>query len=232
MAMSDTAGSSFPHWAGLYQHEPSPVLTVDASAVATGGAASPTSGGSGGSPTKSSPQRQQLGVEGPRAAIGKPAARRRSRASRRAPVTLLNTDAANFRAMVQQFTGIPPPPAGAAFPGGAPLISFAGGDYGFPAPAGVMAFDHHHHHLHRSHAHAAAAPPLHDQLLFRPQPQQPYTGAAAFGSYGNAALHGAGAGAGDMFASAEDRMLLQSMQAAQMPPASAAHNGGANGYFA
>ncbi|GMH14983.1 hypothetical protein Nepgr_016824 [Nepenthes gracilis] len=33
--------------------------------------------------------------------------RRRSRASRRTPTTLLNTDAANFRAMVQQFTGSP-----------------------------------------------------------------------------------------------------------------------------
>ncbi|XP_042395712.1 VQ motif-containing protein 22-like [Zingiber officinale] len=34
-------------------------------------------------------------------------ARRRTRVSRKAPVTLLNTDTANFRAMVQQFTGFP-----------------------------------------------------------------------------------------------------------------------------
>lgn len=33
--------------------------------------------------------------------------RRRSRASRRTPTTLLNTDTTNFRAMVQQFTGGP-----------------------------------------------------------------------------------------------------------------------------
>ncbi|KAI5678576.1 hypothetical protein M9H77_09526 [Catharanthus roseus] len=33
--------------------------------------------------------------------------RRRSRASRRTPTTLLNTDTSNFRAMVQQFTGGP-----------------------------------------------------------------------------------------------------------------------------
>ncbi|XP_059284579.1 VQ motif-containing protein 22-like [Lycium ferocissimum] len=33
--------------------------------------------------------------------------RRRSRASRRTPTTVLNTDTANFRAMVQQFTGGP-----------------------------------------------------------------------------------------------------------------------------
>ncbi|KAK6141212.1 hypothetical protein DH2020_025043 [Rehmannia glutinosa] len=36
--------------------------------------------------------------------IAKPI-RRRSRASRRTPTTLLNTDTTNFRAMVQQFTG-------------------------------------------------------------------------------------------------------------------------------
>ncbi|KAK6157054.1 hypothetical protein DH2020_011302 [Rehmannia glutinosa] len=38
--------------------------------------------------------------------ISKPI-RRRSRASRRTPTTLLNTDATNFRAMVQRFTGGP-----------------------------------------------------------------------------------------------------------------------------
>ncbi|XP_051117590.1 uncharacterized protein LOC127242189 [Andrographis paniculata] len=36
--------------------------------------------------------------------------RKRSRASRRAPTTVLTTDANNFRAMVQEFTGIPAPP--------------------------------------------------------------------------------------------------------------------------
>ncbi|XP_057440830.1 VQ motif-containing protein 22-like [Lotus japonicus] len=36
--------------------------------------------------------------------------RRRSRASRRTPTTLLNTDTTNFRAMVQQFTGGPTAP--------------------------------------------------------------------------------------------------------------------------
>ncbi|KAL6530662.1 hypothetical protein OROGR_014522 [Orobanche gracilis] len=34
----------------------------------------------------------------------------RSRASRRAPTTVLTTDTTNFRAMVQEFTGIPAPP--------------------------------------------------------------------------------------------------------------------------
>ncbi|KAL0319980.1 UNVERIFIED_CONTAM: VQ motif-containing protein 22 [Sesamum radiatum] len=38
--------------------------------------------------------------------VSKPV-RKRSRASRRTPTTLLNTDTTNFRAMVQQFTGGP-----------------------------------------------------------------------------------------------------------------------------
>ncbi|XP_022943215.1 VQ motif-containing protein 22-like [Cucurbita moschata] len=42
----------------------------------------------------------------PEGRVGKPI-RRRSRASRRTPTTLLNTDTTNFRAMVQQFTGGP-----------------------------------------------------------------------------------------------------------------------------
>ncbi|KAL2316524.1 hypothetical protein Fmac_030400 [Flemingia macrophylla] len=48
----------------------------------------------------------QLSPEG---RVSKPI-RRRSRASRRTPTTLLNTDTTNFRAMVQQFTGAPSAP--------------------------------------------------------------------------------------------------------------------------
>lgn len=40
--------------------------------------------------------------------------RKRTRASRRAPTTVLTTDTANFRQMVQEFTGIPSPPFSAA----------------------------------------------------------------------------------------------------------------------
>ncbi|KAJ6843413.1 putative basic proline-rich protein-like [Iris pallida] len=40
---------------------------------------------------------------------GRPS-KKRSRASRRAPTTVLTTDTSNFRAMVQEFTGIPAPP--------------------------------------------------------------------------------------------------------------------------
>ncbi|KAJ8771614.1 hypothetical protein K2173_026791 [Erythroxylum novogranatense] len=36
--------------------------------------------------------------------------KKRTRASRRAPTTVLSTDTSNFRAMVQEFTGIPAPP--------------------------------------------------------------------------------------------------------------------------
>ncbi|XP_022772304.1 uncharacterized protein LOC111314950 isoform X2 [Durio zibethinus] len=36
--------------------------------------------------------------------------RKRTRASRRAPTTVLTTDTTNFRAMVQEFTGVPAPP--------------------------------------------------------------------------------------------------------------------------
>jgi hypothetical protein len=40
--------------------------------------------------------------------------RKRTRASRRAPTTVLTTDTSNFRAMVQEFTGVPAPPFAAA----------------------------------------------------------------------------------------------------------------------
>ncbi|GMI85607.1 hypothetical protein HRI_002230000 [Hibiscus trionum] len=62
----------------------------------------------------------------PEGRVGKPA-RKRSRASRRTPTTLLNTDTTNFRAMVQQFTGDPSfAPGSAAHPGG-PSFRFSFG---------------------------------------------------------------------------------------------------------
>uniref|UniRef100_J3MGN2 Uncharacterized protein n=2 Tax=Oryza brachyantha TaxID=4533 RepID=J3MGN2_ORYBR len=119
--------------------------------------------------------------------------------------------------MVQQFTGIPAPAAGAfAGPGGVPVINF-GADYGFPGAA-VMPFD----------TLRPRQPTFQDHhLLLRPQQQ--YTG-APFG-YSNLQ---AGAGHGDVFShalsSAEDRLLLQSLQSAQMPTSTANHT--ANGFFA
>uniref|UniRef100_A0A1D1Y0P9 VQ domain-containing protein n=1 Tax=Anthurium amnicola TaxID=1678845 RepID=A0A1D1Y0P9_9ARAE len=46
----------------------------------------------------------------PKAAAPSRGSKKRSRASRRAPTTVLTTDTSNFRAMVQEFTGIPSPP--------------------------------------------------------------------------------------------------------------------------
>ena len=60
--------------------------------------------------------------------VSKPV-RRRSRASRRTPTTLLNTDTTNFRAMVQQFTGGP----------GAPFAHPCGPSFGFGLGAGRQA---------------------------------------------------------------------------------------------
>lgn len=57
----------------------------------------------------------------PEGRVSKPV-RRRSRASRRTPTTLLNTDTTNFRAMVQQFTG---------GPGVAPYAHPCGPSFGF-----------------------------------------------------------------------------------------------------
>lgn len=61
----------------------------------------------------------------PEGRVSKPI-RRRSRASRRTPTTLLNTDTSNFRAMVQQFTGGPSAPfASGAHHGAPPNFGFA-----------------------------------------------------------------------------------------------------------
>ncbi|KAL1351794.1 hypothetical protein AAHE18_06G120700 [Arachis hypogaea] len=116
-----------------------------------------------GSPPTSSPN---LSPEG---RVSKPA-RRRSRASRRTPTTLLTTDTTNFRAMVQQFTGGPnapfAPTASPAAPSGLPnLLGLGFGSRPVPAvnpstlmvspPAGYLLQQQQHH-----------------QNLFQPQNQQ------------------------------------------------------------
>uniref|UniRef100_A0A0E0G227 VQ domain-containing protein n=2 Tax=Oryza TaxID=4527 RepID=A0A0E0G227_ORYNI len=226
--MGDAGGGMAAHWAALYGGG----VNGGAAAGAEGTVSSPTSGGSpvaGGSPTRGGAAALP-GIEGGR--VAKPA-RRRSRASRRAPVTLLNTDTSNFRAMVQQFTGIPTPPYATAAAAG-PVISFGAGEYGggampvrpSPTPASVMSFDHLGHH------HRQAASSLQSQL-FRPQHQHHHQYGGGGGDVGY------GGGGGDMFlhgfesSSAEERLLLQSIQAAQMLPAArptttSANN--ANGY--
>ncbi|THF97584.1 uncharacterized protein LOC114315499 [Camellia sinensis] len=53
--------------------------------------------------------------------------RKRTRASRRAPTTVLTTDTSNFRQMVQEFTGIPAPPFSATSPYSRRFDLFGGG---------------------------------------------------------------------------------------------------------
>lgn len=53
---------------------------------------------------------------GARATTGQRNSKKRTRATRRAPTTVLTTDTSNFRAMVQEFTGIPSPPFSAGSP--------------------------------------------------------------------------------------------------------------------
>lgn len=86
--------------------------------------------------------------------VGRPAARKRGRALRRAPTTVLNTDLTNFRAMVQQFTGAPTTPFSSVLgrPDGRTVNS------GFERPRGLEAMMvrpsetqhhqqyHYHHH--------------------------------------------------------------------------------------
>ncbi|KQK17029.1 uncharacterized protein LOC104585442 [Brachypodium distachyon] len=211
MAMCDT-GSSFAQWAdGLYTYGPSnPAGSPSLGHASDHSTSPPTLSGSDGSParpaTAAAQQQQQQQAGG--LPMSKTIKKKRpsTRASRRAPVTLLNTDAANFRAMVQQFTGVP-----------GPVVSFASNDYGHafqPQPA-AASLDHHGH-------------------LFHQHQQQQYTG-GAFG-YGNvlqqqqAAFTGHHGGLG--FGSAEDRMLLQSMQQAAAAAAQMPGRNGANGYFA
>ncbi|KAK3121664.1 hypothetical protein QOZ80_8BG0658420 [Eleusine coracana subsp. coracana] len=96
------------------------------------------------------------GVQPP-AAADQPApargSRKRARASRRAPTTVLTTDTSNFRAMVQEFTGVPAPP-------------FAAG-----ASARSSRFDH--FFPSRSSAALASAPYLLRPFAHKLQPQAP-----------------------------------------------------------
>ncbi|XP_008800684.1 VQ motif-containing protein 22-like [Phoenix dactylifera] len=143
MDVSDTS-SSLAEWAQLYQHGlgPHPAATPAVSGGVSAGAdstvvtttSSPAITGSSSSPAS------HPAIEG---RVGK-SARRRSRASRRAPTTLLNTDTTNFRAMVQQFTGIPSATYSSNYqPGNGPMTSFG---LGFNDPirqtATVMPFGH------------------------------------------------------------------------------------------
>ncbi|XP_059276896.1 VQ motif-containing protein 22-like [Lycium ferocissimum] len=83
-------------WVHIYQHtlsrSPPPPPPPPSTTVSGGGTTTPTTSFS------TSPSHGPLGR-------GSRPIRRRSRASRRNPTTVFNTDTRNFRAMVQQFTG-------------------------------------------------------------------------------------------------------------------------------
>ncbi|KAG8056567.1 hypothetical protein GUJ93_ZPchr0002g26211 [Zizania palustris] len=103
--------------------------------------------------------------------------RKRTRASRRAPTTVLTTDTSNFRAMVQEFTGIPSPPfvAGGVAPASSLRTRF---DHLFPSPSTL-----------RSAAGAAADPasslppyllrPFAQKLQTAPSPFPPFTSSSS-----------------------------------------------------
>ncbi|XP_043702404.1 VQ motif-containing protein 22-like [Telopea speciosissima] len=118
MAITDRTTMAGPNdWLQFYRRNltgeeqpPSSPPSSSSSAMFSGVSDSPvvtsvTTPGTGNSMASTSSV--QLNPEGRR--VAKPN-RRRSRASRRAPTTLLNTDTTNFRAMVQQFTGVPSTP--------------------------------------------------------------------------------------------------------------------------
>lgn len=115
MAMSDTMSGSGDDWVQFYHHhglsgQPSGPANLfsgdrvsDATIVTTAVTSASVPGGGHYGGNSSSSGSGHLNAEG---RVSKPI-RRRSRASRRTPTTLLNTDTTNFRAMVQQFTGGP-----------------------------------------------------------------------------------------------------------------------------
>ncbi|KAK9284450.1 hypothetical protein L1049_023623 [Liquidambar formosana] len=162
--------SSPTDWVQFYQHNhlsgqadaaaaaapPSRIMfgeQVSDATVVTTAVTSPTAPTPHGSATSAS-MNTHLNPDG---RVSKPI-RRRSRASRRTPTTLLNTDTTNFRAMVQQFTGGPSAPfaSGSSHHGAPPSFGF-----------GVGASRHHQ----VNHPTALMVPPGY-QLQFQQQQQQ------------------------------------------------------------
>ncbi|KAL5982164.1 hypothetical protein ACLOJK_016233 [Asimina triloba] len=132
---------SLSHYLDPFQRSPNsnmnPLLNLD-SAWSRGPSSEPNCSepqiptlGSTGGPFQSNPSMllSDNSVRAAAASADQPPAprnpKKRSRASRRAPTTVLTTDTTNFRAMVQEFTGIPAPPFSASpFPRGGRLDLF------------------------------------------------------------------------------------------------------------
>lgn len=96
--MSETMPNNPSNWMQFYepQRSPQPTMFSDATVVTTMAT----------SVVGTPDHHHQRGIGPSDGRVSKPI-RRRSRASRRTPTTVLNTDTTNFRAMVQQFTGGP-----------------------------------------------------------------------------------------------------------------------------
>ncbi|URE37937.1 VQ motif [Musa troglodytarum] len=145
MAVNDAA-SSAAEWSRFdgrsVERTPSlaPAVFAPASeSILVTAASSQTSGGGSATP----------GTEG---RVARPP-RRRPRPSRRAPVTLFNTNTDNFRAMVQQFTGFPSRPDSSGYrPGsglrfGDPQMAMAPpGHFRHPQYLAQQYQPHHHHY--------------------------------------------------------------------------------------
>ncbi|XP_052183989.1 VQ motif-containing protein 22-like [Diospyros lotus] len=120
-----------PFAAAAHPYHDSTVVTTSASAAVPVAAAEDTL-----SPNSSSGATAQLN---PRSCISKPA-RKRSRASKKTPITLLSADAANFRALVQQFTGSPRTALSFGGQRGPFNINFAAADGGGAGPVAGAQF--------------------------------------------------------------------------------------------
>ncbi|KAJ9707887.1 hypothetical protein PVL29_000119 [Vitis rotundifolia] len=110
---------------------------------------SPATSSGGGGGGKLSPANSTDQLLSPKGCISKPV-RRRSRAPRRTPATLLTANTANFRALVQQFTGRPTTPFSSRSQRGPLTLNFQLGTQQYLHPFGsdYHSTDHHHHRRH------------------------------------------------------------------------------------
>uniref|UniRef100_A0A0E0LV12 VQ domain-containing protein n=1 Tax=Oryza punctata TaxID=4537 RepID=A0A0E0LV12_ORYPU len=139
-AASGFGGGSFYGLQELASPPPPPHLPPLSQAAAhhwtaalPGGGGAAAGAGASSSPSSSTPHGVQVSAEqAAQQGVAPPmkGSRKRTRASRRAPTTVLTTDTSNFRAMVQEFTGIPSPP----FAGPPARSRF---DHLFPAPSSL-----------------------------------------------------------------------------------------------
>lgn len=119
MSESNETTPLTPDWAQFYQQNVQPQHAIfsgatDRVSYATAVVAAAASPSAPSSAHRQPAATTSSGLSPELGRVAKPV-RRRSRASRRTPTTVFNTDASNFRAMVQQFTGggltgLPPPP--------------------------------------------------------------------------------------------------------------------------